>query len=284
MLPFIEMLGNTLLSGSEIVQTRDCLQGKVVGLLFSAQWCGQCRLVSRHIGEWYSRSLAAKGFEIVFVSSDVEQQEFDEYYAGMPWKALPFADRQRKEMLVEKYEAVAIPMLVLLDLDGSVIRKDGRMAIANDPTGAKFPWKPSDESRPAPDVPHVPPTDSTPARTFDPASVPSSTPPLAPAYNAYPFGTRGAPPSAPAPAPASVHKTFPFATPTSASAAVSAPAPAAPVRTTFPFATPSSTAPPVSDPAPPARVHQVHKTFPFATPSPVSGHGPSLDSNTNPYP
>ena len=34
--------------------------------------------------------------EMVFVSSDRDQESFDDYYKDMPWHALPFADRERK--------------------------------------------------------------------------------------------------------------------------------------------------------------------------------------------
>ena len=40
--------------------------------------------------------LSAKGLEVVFVSSDKDQSQFDEYFKEMPWLALDFADRDLK--------------------------------------------------------------------------------------------------------------------------------------------------------------------------------------------
>ena len=39
-----------------------------------------------------------KPFEIIFVSSDKDEAQFDGYYDEMPWLALPFEDRQRKQV------------------------------------------------------------------------------------------------------------------------------------------------------------------------------------------
>lgn len=38
-------------------------------------------------------------FEIVFVSSDRDEESFEAYYGEMPWMALPFADRDKKQQL-----------------------------------------------------------------------------------------------------------------------------------------------------------------------------------------
>jgi nucleoredoxin len=38
----------------------------------------------------------------------------------MPWKALPYADRERKGALSKKFKVSGIPTLVILDASGSV--------------------------------------------------------------------------------------------------------------------------------------------------------------------
>jgi nucleoredoxin len=72
-----------------------------------------------------------KKFEIVFISSDKNQESFDEYYASMPWLALPFTDRKLKAKLSGKYGVSGIPTLVLLDPSANIITKDGRSAVLN---------------------------------------------------------------------------------------------------------------------------------------------------------
>ena len=87
--------------------------------------------------------LAAAGrpFEVVFVSSDSDEASFAEYFASMPWAALPFADRERKAALSSRFKVKGIPTLVLLDEQGEVITTDGRAAVGK--AGAEgFPWAP----------------------------------------------------------------------------------------------------------------------------------------------
>merc|ERR1712159_475708 len=75
---------------------------------------------------------AGKKFEIVFVSSDRDEGAFKEYFAEMPWLALPYADRDAKNDLSKCFGVSGIPSLVLLDTDFSVITKNGRSAVMQD--------------------------------------------------------------------------------------------------------------------------------------------------------
>ena len=47
---------------------------------------------------------AGKSLEIVFVSSDRDEKAFDDYFAEMPWLALPYAERKLKATLSKKYK------------------------------------------------------------------------------------------------------------------------------------------------------------------------------------
>merc|ERR1712137_10783 len=117
------------------------LQGKgAIALYFSAHWCPQCQDFTPMMSGWYSESLKAKGLEVVFVSSDKNQEAYDEYYENMPWLALPF-DSDKKQSLDKKFKVQGIPTIILLDSEGGVLNKNGRGVISNDPTGADFPWR-----------------------------------------------------------------------------------------------------------------------------------------------
>jgi nucleoredoxin len=39
-----------------------------------------------------------EAFEIVFLSRDEEEKDFEDYYASMPWLTLPFADNTEKNL------------------------------------------------------------------------------------------------------------------------------------------------------------------------------------------
>lgn len=143
MAAFEPLLGSTLVGKSGDVATSDALKGKVTAFYFSAHWCGPCRGFTPQLAEAYVMlTSGGKPFEIVFVSSDRDQASFDEYYGEMPWLALPFSERERKNDLSKKYGVRGIPSLVILDAEGKVITKDGRAAISGDPSGADFPWVP----------------------------------------------------------------------------------------------------------------------------------------------
>jgi thiol-disulfide isomerase/thioredoxin len=131
--------GDSCSSGK--AKTADALAGKTVALYFSAHWCPPCRAFTPQLAEWYTKDLAAKGLEIVFVSWDKDQGSFDEYLDQMPWKALPFSARDKKDALGKKLHIKGIPSLVIFDADGTLITTEGREVVTQDPTGSKFPWK-----------------------------------------------------------------------------------------------------------------------------------------------
>jgi len=125
------------------VATDSAVAGKsAVALYFSAHWCPPCRGFTPNLAEWYRKNLAEKGLEVVFVSSDKDEASFNEYFGEQPWLALPFHDREKKDALSKQFKVQGIPTVVVLGVDGSVITKDGKEAISQDPTGEEFPWKP----------------------------------------------------------------------------------------------------------------------------------------------
>ena len=77
---------------------------------------------------------AGKNFEVVFVSGDNSEDEFNDYYSEMPWVALPFEDKRGDE-LNSHFEVNGIPHLVILDENDQVITDNGRGAVGGDPEG-----------------------------------------------------------------------------------------------------------------------------------------------------
>lgn len=142
---FTELFGSSLLGASlEKKDTSEALASKAaVAIYFSAHWCPPCRGFTPKLAEWYKKDLQSKGLEVVFVSSDRDEASFKEYFAEQPWLALPFEDRETKDKLSKKFKVQGIPSLVILDSDGKTITTEGRQAVAEDPTGTEFPWKPT---------------------------------------------------------------------------------------------------------------------------------------------
>lgn len=106
------------------------LVGKTVLLYFSAQWCPPCRMFLPKLIEAYHK-IKAKGdaLEVVFISSDRDQASFNDFFAEMPWLALPFGD-SRKSFLSRKFKVQGIPMLVAIAPSGRTITKEARELVA----------------------------------------------------------------------------------------------------------------------------------------------------------
>ncbi|CAF3094057.1 unnamed protein product [Rotaria sp. Silwood2] len=120
-------------------------KGKVIGLYFSAHWCPPCRGFTPVLVQFYNSHAKDKNFEIIFISSDRDENSFNEYYKEMPWLTLDFKNRAKKEEIAKKFNITGIPTLILLDGDsGEIICSDARGQLQfEDTKGEKFPWKSS---------------------------------------------------------------------------------------------------------------------------------------------
>lgn len=98
-----------------------------VYIYFSAHWCPPCRGFTPVLTDKYNDKKATDpGIEIIFVSSDRNQDGFDGYYNEMPWCALPFADKDTGK-LKDAYQVSGIPKLVILK--DNFVDTDGRRAV-----------------------------------------------------------------------------------------------------------------------------------------------------------
>lgn len=139
------LFGANLLSKTGLVPSAQALGGKpVVGLYFSAHWCPPCRHFTPILSERYTALHAnGKDVEIVFISADRDEAQFNEYYAEHPWLALPFEERDMQDALSDKFRVQGIPTLVFLDgATGRVITDDGRAAVSSATFIEDFPYVP----------------------------------------------------------------------------------------------------------------------------------------------
>jgi nucleoredoxin len=70
-----------------------------------------------------------KAFDIIFCSSDRNEEAFNEYYEEMPWKRLVFSDRETKQLLSALFDVQGIPTLVLMNEVEDWLITDGRSAL-----------------------------------------------------------------------------------------------------------------------------------------------------------
>lgn len=98
--------------------------GKTVALYFSAHWCPPCRVFTPKLIEVYNE-LKERGevFEVVFISSDEDEDAFKDYYSSMPWLALPFGDKTTK-YLTRLFRIEGIPTMIVIGPDGKTVTDD----------------------------------------------------------------------------------------------------------------------------------------------------------------
>ena len=110
-----------------------------VALYFSAKWCGPCKHFTPKLVEFYNEANKdGKKLEIIFVSADNEEEEFEEYYGTMPWLAVEFDDVL--DEVSAKYPASSIPKLTVLNKDGTVKIENAKEAVEDQGIAALADW------------------------------------------------------------------------------------------------------------------------------------------------
>mmetsp|Transcript_85038 Transcript_85038/g.166378 ORF Transcript_85038/g.166378 Transcript_85038/m.166378 type:complete len:150 (+) Transcript_85038:78-527(+) len=142
-----QVFGEELQTKDGLKSTSEVLSGKKkVGIYFSAHWCPPCRGFTPVLAEFHQQLFEEDdtALEIVFVSSDRDEDSFATYYSSMPWAALPFSERGKKQLLAEKFGVRGIPFFVVLDAaTGDVKDMDARNTVASakgDTTAALSKW------------------------------------------------------------------------------------------------------------------------------------------------
>jgi nucleoredoxin len=67
--------------------------------------------------------------EIIYISSDKTNIEFNEYWENMPFPGLSYDNREKKEELVKKYNVDKIPTLIFINQNDELITNDGKKII-----------------------------------------------------------------------------------------------------------------------------------------------------------
>ena len=123
----------TNISSPYMIYTINCIR-----LYFSAHWCPPCRRFTPLLGEAYNahkqyiqdNNIPEEDIEVIFISLDSVQTDFDTYRSKMPFYSVPFANLwllNIKDKLSDRFAIRSIPTLVILNgQDGSVITKNGK--------------------------------------------------------------------------------------------------------------------------------------------------------------
>lgn len=110
------------------------LAGTTIGLYFGSHWCPPCRSFTATLKEAYHEIIRNRNnsFQIIFISTDRDEEEFMSNLEEIPWLAVPYSDCKTRYELNRIFNVKAIiPTLVLLGPDGSTLSTDGRAIICN---------------------------------------------------------------------------------------------------------------------------------------------------------
>ncbi len=137
-----ELFGDRLINAKKQSISPATLSGRKIGIYFSAHWCPPCRAFTPKLVEVYNQlKTDSKPFEIVFVSSDREEQEMMNYMKemDMPWLALRYGDKHIAR-LKERFKVAGIPTLVIVDDKGNTISANARGDVASKGAAAFDAW------------------------------------------------------------------------------------------------------------------------------------------------
>ncbi len=83
-----------------------------------------------------------KPFELIYVSSDNDQEEFNEKIETLPGYAIPFSNQAKCKSIMSDFALRGVPQLILLHVKtGLIVTYEGRKAVLEDPEGEDFPWR-----------------------------------------------------------------------------------------------------------------------------------------------
>ena len=124
-----DLVGPDLINAKGEKVELSSLKGKVIGLYFSAEWCGPCRAFTPSLVKLRDRK--NDEFEVIFVSSDRSAEDQAEYMKDydMEFPAIPF-DSEKRRALGQQFGISGIPSLVIVDDQGNLITKDGRSELS----------------------------------------------------------------------------------------------------------------------------------------------------------
>lgn len=117
------------------------LVGKTVGLCFAASRCHTCQCFTPRLVELYEQ-LGSNHLEVVYISSDIDEESFSVYFLRMPWLAVPFSDWQTRKRLKEFFKVTAMPEFVILDASGNVSTQMKGTKVVCEYGAEAFPFTP----------------------------------------------------------------------------------------------------------------------------------------------
>ena len=88
--------------------------------------CPSCSMFTSLLAENYRELQPGKQVQVIYISSDTDEQSFHQSFQTMPWLALDYRDWQKRGDLMKMFRVDGLPKVVLLDGDtGRLISMNG---------------------------------------------------------------------------------------------------------------------------------------------------------------
>ncbi len=98
------LLVNNVINGKkEKKDVKNKFVGKTLAFYFSSLTRKECAAFTPKLIQFYNKHKDVKNLDIILVSSDENEAEFNEQFSKMPWLALVFEQRQLKVTFLKNY-------------------------------------------------------------------------------------------------------------------------------------------------------------------------------------
>mmetsp|Transcript_41752 Transcript_41752/g.48085 ORF Transcript_41752/g.48085 Transcript_41752/m.48085 type:complete len:145 (-) Transcript_41752:255-689(-) len=137
------ILGDTFMLNTGEERT---INAKIVAVYFGAKWCQPCLNFNTRLVDFYHAvnedipSDEEKNVEIVFCSSDQNEEQFHDFMQDMPWCTIPFSEKERMNRIKQQCGVVGIPMVVIIKRNGTILTKGGRADILKEGPNSLKKW------------------------------------------------------------------------------------------------------------------------------------------------
>jgi len=137
---FEELFGDSLVNQKGEPVDTSTLDGKLVGVYFSAQWCPPCRAFTPSLVQLAKSE--KNDFQVVFVSSDRSEEDQFKYMKEykMDWPTVRHGAPEVQK-LRRAFSVSGIPKLVILSPEGNVITENGRGEMGKNANQAFREWQ-----------------------------------------------------------------------------------------------------------------------------------------------
>ena len=112
----------------------------IIGLFFTGSWCPPCEKFAQELIEVYNDANSKeKIIEIIQVSNEKNEKEFEEGIANKPWIFVHFNDNFT-DYLVNEYKVTQLPVLIIVRKDRNIISDTGRREVAENGVKVHEKW------------------------------------------------------------------------------------------------------------------------------------------------